>query len=147
MKVQITKEAKKWLTLEMAPKARQIIMDMKDPENGYGSEEEALMSAARGYYNYGFYHFGGTPDRKWELGCPVRVPEAKAEIAGNQRVYDYYGEGTRTLDVWVSGLVLFDRGVLEIHSYLTDIWALGPDDANRTLAERSYIREFVEKKQ
>ena len=142
MKVQITAEAKKWLTLAEAPIARKMVMDMKDPENGCESAAELAMRAARAYRSH-FENHG----QKCEMGYPVRVLEAKAEIAGNQRVRDYYTENSGRLDVWVSGMVLFDCGVLKIGSYLSDIWALGPDEAADNLVAHSYIREFVEKKQ
>ena len=86
MKVRITQEAKKWLTLAQAPVARQIVMDMKESEE---SAADVLMSAARGYHR----SFDDR-DKRCELGWPERVLEAKAEICGNQRVWDYYSEGS-----------------------------------------------------
>lgn len=138
MKVRITQEAKKWLTLAQAPVARQIVMDMKESEE---SAADILMSAANGYRR-SFDDRG----KRCELGWPTRVLEAKAEICGNQRVYNYFSEGSGTLDVWVSGYVLFDFGLLEIHAYLSDIWSLGPDGAAQNMADHAYIRTFVEKK-
>ena len=140
MKVRITQEAKKWLTLAQAPVARQIVMDMKESEE---SAADILMSAANGYRrSFDDCDCG----KRCELGWPKRVMEAKAEICGNQRVWDYFSEGSGTLDVWVSGYVLFDFGVLEIHAYLSDIWSLGPDGAAQNMVDHAYIRTFVEKK-
>ena len=138
MKVRITQEAKKWLTLAQAPVARQIVMDMKESEE---SAADVLMSAANGYRR-SFDDRG----KRCELGWPTRVLEAKAEICGNQRVYNYFSEGSGTLDVWVSGYVLFSKGILEIHSCLSDIWSLGPDGAAQNLVNHSYIQAFVGKK-
>ncbi|MBR0283246.1 MAG: hypothetical protein IJQ81_16920 [Oscillibacter sp.] len=137
MKVQITKDAKKWLTLAEAPVARAIVADFKDPEM-YGNEraEELIERAARAYLDA-----TGYCDK---IGYVEKALTAKAEIAGNQRVHNYYFADSGRLDVWIQGAVELSRGFLEIHAYLSDIWALGGDEAARNLAAHAYVRRFAE---
>ena len=81
MKVQITADAKKWLSLEKAPIAREIVLDMKSEDTE--SVEEVLMRAAYAYQRV-FLDRG----ERCELGYAERVLEAKAEIAQNGCVHD-----------------------------------------------------------
>ena len=139
MKVQITTDAKKWLTLAEAPIARQIVMEMKADET---SAADWLKMAANAYTAVSHE----CPAWKLpDIGWPEKVLEASAEIAGNQRVNDIWQESGR-LDIWIKGAVKFTRGYLEIGSYYTDIISLGSDEARDNLVRHSYTRAFAERK-
>lgn len=138
MKVRITNEAKKWLTLAEAPLARSIIDDFKNPDM-YGNEraEDLLSRAAAAYLE-------ATGQNQFsKLGYVERVLEAKAEIATNQRIHPNVFNAGR-LDVYIHGTVELSRGFLIIGAYISDIWELGNSEAARNLANHVFVRRFAE---
>ncbi len=80
MKVSITKESQKVLTLEEAQAARQIILDRKEDEWSVTEYVEMAINAICGY-----------SDR-----C-VEVLKATAEINKNRRAWNVYSENSGTL--------------------------------------------------
>lgn len=140
MKIRITKEAKKWLTLAQAPIARKMVQDGKDPDvYGGFTNEELVMSAANAFLSYHADHGAAK-----KCGLTKRVLEATAEICNNQRLDDYYLDGSGIMDVWVEGIVKCYTGYLEIGAYLSDIFALGPDEARETLVNHCNAYVFAE---
>ena len=135
MKVKITADSKKFLTLEEAPKAREIIAEMKEYEESAG--DVIRTAAACWLWN---------ADRGTITDSVQEVLHAEAEIAGNSRVWDRYGDGTGRLDVWVSGTVETFDGFLKIGCYLSDVWELGTDEVNREFPRRTYARYYTERK-
>ena len=128
MKVKITADAKKWLTLEQAPSVHEIIRYMKD--DSFTAKEYAEM-ACRAMFGY----------------CE-KVYEADAEIAGNNRIWDAYTPNSGKLDVWVNYTAKID-GHLMVHggSYVSDIWNLSGERAPAdVLTENSFIMKFERKK-
>ena len=133
MKIRISKESKKWMTLAQAPVARQMVLDGKDPEM-YGNitNEECVELAAIAWLEYHREH-----NAKKKCGVPIHVLEASAKICNNQRLVDYWSKESGMLDVWVEGTVKCSRGFLEIGAYLSDILQLGSDAASETLVNHS----------
>lgn len=135
MKVKITEQSKKIVTMEEAGAAKQIVRDMKEDE-----------STAADYI--------GMAARCWIRNAQVaeqhdsvrRVLEATAEICKNSRVYEQFGEGSGNLDVWIEGVAETWYGFLRIGCNLTDVWQIGPDDWNREFPAHVYARYYVEKK-
>lgn len=124
MKVKITADTRKWLTLEELPAAQTIIRDMR--EEDAAADLEILA---------GFFH---APAPK----------EYTAEIAGNGRVLDAYMEGSGRLDVWIETTLpeTWEDGkhvIYKVGCYLTDIWSIGGVDADE-LRSHMYVRRFVE---
>lgn len=122
MKVMMTDDAKKIITLAEAPYARQIIEELKEDA---GLQEYARMAAnvAGGNYNY-------------------EILKATAEITRNRNVWDQYGEGTGMLDVLLK-IYAFSRyrGFYEIHVYLSDIWQITADNTDE-IRDRMWIELY-----
>ena len=78
------------------------------------------------------------------FGFCEKVYEADAEIAGNSRIWDAYGEGTRQLDVWVNYTAkVNNRTMVQGGSYVSDIWNLSGEQAPAdVLTENSFILKY-----
>lgn len=122
MKVMITDDAKKIITLAEAPYARQIIEDLKEDT---GLQDYARMAANVAGGNYGY-----------------EILKATAEITRNRNVWDQYGEGTGMLDVLLK-IYAFSRyrGFYEIHVYLSDIWQITADNTDE-IRDRMWIELY-----
>ena len=122
MKVMMTDEAKKIITLAEAPYARQIIEDLKEDT---GLQDYARMAANVAGGNYGY-----------------EILKATAEITRNRNVWDQYGEGTGMLDVLLK-IYAFSRyrGFYEIHVYLSDIWQITADNTDE-IRDRMWIELY-----
>ena len=77
MKVRLTQEAKKYITVAEMPAVRRIIADMKEDTSTVEDYAEMAINAA---YDGRAYNIG--------------IFKATAEIAKNQRVYNAYGENS-----------------------------------------------------
>lgn len=124
MKVKVTADARKWLTLEQAPIVNEIVRWMK--EDTFTAKDYAEM-ACRGIF-----------------GACAKVYEADAEIAGNSRIADAYGPNTGKLDVWVNYTAQVDGHLMvQGGSYVTDIWNLdGEQSPKDVLTANSFILKF-----
>lgn len=123
MKITITADAKKYLTLTQLPIAKQVIKDMKEDEFDYA--EQAARIASDGYV--------------------VKVYETKATIAGNYRVWNQFGDGSGTMDVWVDFTALTSEGFIMGGAYLSDLWSADGENLEY-IREHMYIRKFTETK-
>lgn len=122
MKVMMTDDAKKIITLAEAPYARQIIEDLKEDT---GLQDYARMAANVAGGNSGY-----------------EILKATAEITRNRNVWDQYGEGTGMLDVLLK-IYAFSRyrGFYEIHVYLSDIWQITADNTDE-IRDRMWIELY-----
>lgn len=122
MRVMMTDDSKKIITLAEAPYARQIIEELKEDT---GLQEYARMAAnvAGGNYNY-------------------EILKATAEITRNRNVWDQYGEGTGMLDVLLK-IYAFNRlaGFYEINVFLSDIWQITGDNTDE-IRDRMWIAHY-----
>ena len=129
MKVKLTQEMKKYITMDQAPKARAIIADMKEDES---TPSDYIRYAISAVYDGNSYN--------------VEVLKAEAEIAKNCRCWNAYGEDSENLDVWVEATAYANGDeFLIIGAYLTDIWNITGDN-NREIASRFYVRRFKEER-
>lgn len=121
MTVKITKEAKKWLTVAQMPTVKRMIEQEK--ENGMPEKELAAMAAS--------VILGSKPEKVFEVS---------AEIAGNDRISNYYTDDSGNLDIWVnfSAFSTFD-GFVTGGAYLSDIYQLGTPDINEQLKKHMYF--------
>lgn len=134
MKVNITKESGRWMTVDELPYAKQIVQDMKD--DAWSAKEYAEM-AARAVLSAPRYNNDGVRE----------VLSASAEICRDNWIeYDQFGEGCGRLGVWIVATVETWDGFLKVGCLLSDIWALGTDEARETLIGHSYIRYYTEQK-
>ena len=123
MKVNMTSDSKRIVTVEEMPAAREIIRQMKADEN-----------SAADYIRYAVNALGN--------GCE-KVYEASAEIAKNCRIWDAYGSGTGTLDVLIKATARTWNGFVEIGAYITDLWNISDDNSQ---SEHFFVRTFTESK-
>lgn len=131
MKVNITKESGRWMTVDELPYAKQIVKDMKDDE--MSAQEYAKMAADAILWGP-------------ECGDSVRrVIEADAEICRDNAIpYEQFGEGCGRLGVWLRFTAETFDGFLKVGCLLSDVWGLGTDEARSDLMRHSYIRYYKE---
>ncbi len=126
MKVAVTKEAKRILTVAEMPAVRRIIEELKEEEDVKWYANLAAIVAAGSY--------------------DADVLRANAEIAKNCRVWNAYHEESADLDVWVKFTAYTDEGFVVGGAYLTDIWQITSDN-NEEIKRHMYIRLFREVKE
>ena len=110
MKVIMSEDSKRIVSVSELPSAKKIIRDMKEDTE---TAADHAASAVRAL-----------------CGCCDEVFKASAEIAKNGRVYDAYATGSGELDVWINFIARADNcEIVEGGAYLTDIWNItGSED-------------------
>ena len=127
MKVAFTERAKKFITLEEAPKAREIIASLK--EENIKDLAQTAANIAGGSDTYG--------------SDTYEILKATAEIAKNSRVNDYYDNGTGKLDVWLEIYAYNEyKGFYNIGVYLSDLWQLGGDNSDE-IRKHMYLQIYT----
>lgn len=123
MKVKFGAEQKKYITVAELPAVKDMIKSMKEEDMKWDADTLAMFIT--------------------ETGCDIL--KAEAEIAKNSNVYNFYGDDTGNLDIWVTVHALSNyKGFYIIGAYLSDIWSIGPQDRKDDLQSRMYIRKFIE---
>lgn len=129
MKIAITAEAKKYITLADMPAVRKVIDSFKD--DGCTVKEYAEQAARIASGNNS-----------------VKVLECSAKIAGNCRVWDRFDNGTAQFDVWVDFTAIISNGfdgIIMGGAYISDLWdATGNNDEE--VRSHMFIRKFTETK-
>lgn len=129
MKVTLTAEMKKIITIAEMPAVNKVIRYAK--EDDLTVKEYAEMAARIASGNNS-----------------VKVLEASAEIAGNCRVHDWYDYGSEHFDIWVNFTAIIDNGfggIIMGGAYVTDIHASTGYNSEE-LRSHMYIRKFAETK-
>lgn len=122
MKVIMSNESKRIVTVSELPAAKKIIRDMKDDASTAADYAASAVRALCGYCD--------------------EVFRASAEIAKNGRVYDAYDTGSGNLDVWISFIARADnREIVEGGAYLTDIWDITGDE-NDEIKEHAFLLRY-----
>lgn len=126
MRVVLTKESKKVITVAEMPVVRQMIAELK--EDDYTAEKYAAMAA-----------------RLITGDSSVEIISATAEIARNCRIYNGYGEESGDLDVWIDFRAFsnYKSCFIIAGAYLSDIWQIGGEN-NEELIKQMYVRKFSE---
>lgn len=72
--------------------------------------------------------------------------DIEAEIAKNNRIYNYYTENSADFDVWIS-FKAFDEysGFYIVHCYLSDIFSVSEENKSE-IRRHMYVREYAEMK-
>ena len=131
MKVTITKESGRWMTVDELPYAKQIVQDLKD--DSFAAKDYAEMAADAIMW------------ARYNHDSVRRVIEASAEICRDNRIeYNQFGDGCGHLGVWVNFTAETFHGFLKVGCLLSDVWALGTDEARAALIRHSYIRYYTE---
>ena len=126
MKISITEESKKYLTVEEYEIAKRIVKEFK------ATESEELQDYAR------------------QAVCIVdgsvhEVFKVSASIARNNRAYNALAADTGMLDVWFDITASTQNGFVIIGAYLSDLWQATGEN-NEEIASRMYVRKFAEVK-
>lgn len=127
MKVRFEKEEKKYITLEEAPIAREIIASMKEDES---TAEEYAEMAIRAAYD----------GNAWNID----TMRATAKIAKNSRAWNEFSENSGYLDIYIKATAHVNQDeFIMIGAYLSDIWKITGYN-NKEIASHMYIRRFKE---
>ena len=126
MKINITAETKKIITIAEMPAVHKVIEALKEDATAKDyAEMAARIASGRN---------------------AVKVLEAKAEIAKNCRVDDRICEGSAQFDVWVTFTAIIEdgfEGIIMGGAYLTDLWDCSAENADET-RDHMFIRKFIE---
>ena len=127
MKIRITNDMKKVLTVSEMPTVRKIINDFKE----YGKEEfhndvETAVSLASGVN-----------------GSSFEILKAEAEIAKNCRASGFFGDAeSPNIDIWIKIYAYHHYyGFYEIGVYLSDLWQLSGEN-QKEIKSHMYILRF-----
>lgn len=126
MKITVSAESRKYITVAEMPIVRQIIEEFKQSDETV--KEYAEMAA-----------------RIASDSHVLKVFESTATITKNRRVWDAYNEESGDLDVWVEFTALTGAGFVMGGAYLTDLWQVTGDNAEE-IRELMFIRKFTETK-
>ena len=127
MKVNLTAEMKKFITIAEMPAVKKVMQYEKENDE-WTVQEWAKMAARLVFDDNG-----------------AKVIEATARIAKNQRVWDAFDEETRDIDVWIEFTAFseYRSSFIIAGVYLTDLWQLTTDNADE-IKSHMYIRQFKE---
>lgn len=126
MKVNLTAEMKKFITVAEMPAVKKVMQYEKENDE-WTVQEWAKMAARLVFDDNG-----------------AKVIEATARIAKNQRVWDAFDEETRDIDVWIEFTAFseYRSSFIIAGVYLTDLWQLTKDNADEIKSHM--IRRFEE---
>ena len=127
MKVNLTAEMKKFITVAEMPAVKKVMQYEKENDE-WTVQEWAKMAARLVFDDNG-----------------AKVIEATARIAKNQRVWDAFDEETRDIDVWIEFTAFseYRSSFIIAGVYLTDLWQLTKDNADE-IKSHMYIKRFEE---
>lgn len=127
MKVNLTAEMKKFITVAEMPAVKKVMQYEKENDE-WIVQEWAKMAARLVFDDNG-----------------AKVIEATARIAKNQRVWDAFDEETKDIDVWIEFTAFseYRSSFIIAGVYLTDLWQLTKNNADE-IKSHMYIRRFEE---
>ena len=125
MKITVTKDSKRYITLDEAETVKEIIRDFNTPDENLTDYAKIAARIASGE------------------SC--EIIKATAEIAKNCRAWNEYSDHSGELDIWIKFTAFSDfKGFYIVGAYLSDIWQSCGDDNAEELRARFYVREFPE---
>lgn len=126
MKVKLTQETKKYITVAEMPTVLEIISDLKEDSSSIENYAEMAIQVAYDGIAYS------------------EILKASATIAKNCRAWNVYSDHSETLDIWIEATAYVNGDeFIMIGAYLTDIWQISSDN-NKEIASNMYIRRFKE---
>lgn len=130
MKIAITKNSKRIITLDKMPAVRRIIEAFRKDEMNPADYVECVAR-----------YISGT-------NC-VKILEVSAEIARNCKAWNDITDDSEDLDVWIKFTAFCEsypeNMFIKCGVYITDIWKLTSDNADEMM-QHMYIRKFIEKR-
>lgn len=126
MKIKMTADSKKALTLEDAEITKEIQAEM---EEDTGLIDYAVMAVNAAGFNT----------------TRGKIYAVTAEWARNRRIWNRYTDNSRDIDIWLNFVAQTDEGFKMIGAYLSDIWEITGDN-QREIASHFYVRNFIEEK-
>ena len=127
MKIKMTADSKKALTLEDAEITKEI-QKLMEEDTGLRDYAEMAVNASGKSFN-----------------TSRKIYEVTAEWARNRRIWNRYTDNSRDIDIWLNIVALTDEGFKMIGAYLSDIWEITGDN-QREIASHFYVRNFIEEK-
>ena len=127
MKIKMTADSKKALTLEDAEITKEIQAAMEEDTGLKDYAVMAVNAAGKSFNTCG------------------KIYEVTAEWARNRRIWNRYTDNSRDIDIWLNIVALTDEGFKMIGAYLSDIWEITGDN-QREIAKHFYVRNFIEEK-
>ena len=128
MKVSITEESKKVITLDELPLVQEII-DAEEEDTMTASEAAKMaVNASASIHGHG--------------EC-VKVLEASAGIAKNCRIRNFYHDASLDYDIWIDAIAQTENGFCVIGAYYSDINEIACTN-RKEIASRMYVRWFKE---
>lgn len=112
MKVKITADSRKVITMAQTDIAKRIIESCAEDEATAAEYARYAVNAIMRKHN----------------DCCDTVLQCSAEIAGNGRVWNRILEDSENLDVWISGIAKCGCHFCEFGAYLSDIWEICGED-------------------
>ena len=127
MKIRIPAEMKRVLTLAEMPAVREI--QRQESEDTMTVSEYLQMAA----------HVASRDNSSFQ------IYDASAGIAKNGRIWNYYGDGSGSLDVWLEGLAFNPCvGAFLIGVYLSDLQQVtGKESDDSQVRDHMFIREYL----
>ena len=112
MKIKMTPNKKEFTLNDI--EAMELVIDLErhDACDAKGWSEFAIREALKNDFPYSI----------------IKIYEATATTALNCRIWDAYGDGTRSADVWIETVAETTAGFIRVGAYLTDIWQTGSID-------------------
>lgn len=124
MKVKVTPDMKRIITIDEIPAMNETIAAMKNED----VHDYAIIAA------------------RLLLGGGADLIEAQAEICKNSRIWNEHSTDSRDFDIWISFTAYAEtQGFVIAGANLSDIWQIGAnEETNKEIISHMYIRRFKE---
>lgn len=124
MKVKLTNEQKRYITVAQLPAVRAMIAEMKDYDATGDAETVARIASG--------------------VNCTFEILRFDAEIAPNCRTWNAFGDDSEDLDIWLTVYAFNPSyGFYSVGMYLTDLWQSTGDNGDE-IRSHAYIQAYKE---
>jgi hypothetical protein len=125
MKIKLTEDMKRVITIDKMDAIKIVNEAMKDQKNLNWEAEQALLLASN--------------------NTSAEILKVTPQIGLNHRIRDYYDKGSADVDVWITVLAYSPVfGFYDISFYLSDIWSLCAENRNE-VKQHMHIRHMTDK--
>lgn len=124
MKVKVTPDMKRIITIDEIPAMNETIAAMKNED----VHDYAIIAA------------------RLLLGGGAELIEAQAEICKNSRIWNEHSNDSRNFDIWISFTAYAEtQGFVKAGANLSDIYQIGNNpDTDNEIERHMFIRRFKE---